>query len=277
MPRQVVKDQKLCLPVALVREWQHHPHCGKDFTAWMEDFLKEKNHQLVDPEKETEPSAAKRPPGDAQSGPSPKKPKLESTLDPKFLVPIGDIKDTLIQEINLGKDWPAIHLREGDHSYLVNASDKAWSHTDPCIALFGAGSWKILKEKGSDRALQFVLSNQDDMVFMDNVCQPLSKVLAAMRAKKPDCKVCYHTLDETSSSAAFSLTSTHNVFFVGKADETALGKHNVGWALLKNLGPALRVVWHVRWTTKGLSPIKPSIHFVGPITVPEQNAVQLHP
>lgn len=64
--------------------------------------------------------------------------------------------------------------------------------------------------------MQFVLTNQDDVVFMDNVCQPLSKVLAAMRAKKPDCKVCYHSLEETSSSAAFTLTSTHQVFSLAK-------------------------------------------------------------
>ena len=34
-------DEKLFLPVGLVREWQDHSQVGHEFKSWMETFLKD--------------------------------------------------------------------------------------------------------------------------------------------------------------------------------------------------------------------------------------------
>ena len=44
----MIKDENLSIPAAIVREWQDHAQCGKEFQAWLEDFLKQ--YKVIDPE-----------------------------------------------------------------------------------------------------------------------------------------------------------------------------------------------------------------------------------
>ena len=183
---QVMKDEQLFLPVSVVREWQDHGTCGPQFKAWMDKFLT--NHgKLIDPEEEKkkEEESNKRS-GDGQtSGPSPKKPRIEAAdlISKEHYLTATEIQQPLIQEVKLEKSMPTVHLRGGDTAFLVNMSDKEWTGCHPCIAMFGNGTYKILKEgqEGNEKSIELQFASSEDLVILGGSMQKLGQVLKDMR------------------------------------------------------------------------------------------------
>ena len=266
----------------MVKEWQDHKTCGAEFKAWLDKFL-EKHGKLIDPEenKKKEEEEAKKRIGDG-ANPSPKKPKtVASEVAKECILKHEDIQQPLLSDVKLEKGMPTLHFRGGDTCYLVNASDKPWTATHPTVAMFGNGSYKILKQgvDAGDKSVELKWESSEDLVIFGGQIQKLGQVIADMRAKKPDCKISYYTMEDKQHSTppTFKLKSTHRVVFLKKEEqEGTVAKHNAGMKLPFRNSPVLKVLWHVRWTTKGLSLVKPACHVIGQVTLEPGEALRLH-
>ena len=290
---QVMKDDQLFLPVTVVREWQDHHQVGSDFKAWMEKFLA-RNGKVIDPEEEAKkkrqqqgdqgnpsPENGKRAGGSENTSPQQKRARVEGpALDEKYLVNNSDVAEALVSEIKLqSKEWPTLQLRSEGACLLMNKTEKSWQQTDPVISFFGAGAYKILKDGQDlpDKSVALEFKDYTDIIVLNGAVQTLGDAMAEMRAKKPDCKICYFELDTSPGLNEFTLKNTHRVIFSQKNDDNKeLGRQNAGFSLPFRTSGLLRLVWHCRWTTKGLSPIKPAIHLIGQINLPAGHAIKLH-
>ena len=271
------------LPVAVVKEWQDHQTCGTEFKAWLDKFL-ETHGKLIDPDEERkkEEEEKRKRMGDG-ANPSPKKAKtVASEVSKECVVSHADIQQPLLSEVKLDKGMPTLHFRGADSCYLVNASDKPWTATHPAVAMFGNGSYKILKEgvEAGDKSIELIFQSSEDLVILGGQIQKIGQVIADMRAKKPDCKICYFNMEDEQHTnlPSFKLKASHRVVFQKKDDqqEGTIAKHNAGMKLPFRSSPVLKVLWHVRWTTKGLSPVKPACHVIGQVTLAPGEALRLH-
>ena len=276
----MIKEEKLYMPVALVREWGQNAQVGEEFNAWKDAFLQK--HALIDPEaeqkggEEGQGQGLKRGvEGVGGATPSPKRLKVQS-LAAELFVLAADISQPLVQEIKLQKDWPVLQLRGADQCYLVNNTAKTWAMSDVGVAFYGAGSYKILKpgQELPSKAVELSLSSHADTVILNGCVVTLGQAVGEMRQKKPDCRVAYFEVVPGESLNEFQLRPTHRVVFCGKdtADGNVLARHNCGWALPKT---CLSTVWHMRWSAKGLIPVKPALHLLGNVELEAGRGVQL--
>ena len=127
----------------------------------------------------------------------------------------------------------------------------------------------------------FKMVDQGTEVIFNGNYVSVGDVLLEQRKKKPDCQVNYHTAEcLPSDPSKVSVKTTRQVAFEGLDDEQPGGKVSV-----TNLGNRCElelwktkfsdVVWHVRWTAKGLMPIKPSVVFTEDIAIPAGHAALL--
>lgn len=277
---QVLKNEELGLPVQVIREWQDHATCGPEFRKWLEAF--QAKHKVIDDQaeqnddKEGQPSDGKRNSNGGQSGPSPKKARTEApALEPGRIIESSKITGALINEYSLavGKDLAvSFHMRADDQLFLVNKGSKTWSASDPAILQFGSGSWRVLKSNQEilDGAVELKFTGCDDKILLNGTVQTLGQAMAEMRQKKPDAKIAYYQIQETDDIKQFSLTSTHHVVFMCKVEEgTEWSSKNLAakvWKAGMDGGP-LKLIWYMRWATKGLLPIKPVLHLLGQATL----------
>lgn len=275
----MIKDEKLFMPVALVREWGQNTQCGSEFNAWKDAFLQK--HALIDPEadqgEESKDGQNGKRGGDGAT-PSPKRPKVQnSNLAPELFVLAADINQPLVQEIKLQKDWPVLQLRGADQCYLVNNSAKTWAMSDAGLAFYGAGSYKILKagQELPSKGVELNLSSHADTVILNGSVVTLGQAIGEMRQKKPDCRVAYFEMVPGESLNEFQLRPTRRVMFCGKdtPDGNAVARHNCGWLLPQKT--CLSTVWHMRWSAKGLIPVKPALHLLGFVELEAGRGIQL--
>ena len=165
----------------------------------------------------------------------------------------------------------------------IRAQSEVW------LANKGAsrGSFKLLKQSeekdASVRLLEFQLSSHEDFVFVNNQLTTVGQAVAEQRKSKPDCKVLYHDFvtEQDKGLNEFGLKVTHRVAFMPRSEEStaeasfgnvALPEKDTTWIQSK----ALCVLWHCRWTTKGLSPVKPAVHLRGSIVLKPGQALNCH-
>ena len=75
-----------------------------------------------------------------------------------------------------------------------------------------------------------------------------------------------------------TLTQTHRILFLPKDDQgTEISAHSFGvkcdysyWG-----SDMSQVMWHVRWTQKGLMPVKPAVHLTNRVSLPAGRALLL--
>ena len=105
---------------------------------------------------------------------------------------------------------------------------------------FSRGSFKLVKAKETmdEKAIPFTITNAGDVVCLSGTVMTIRDALQQQRKTKPEAGVCYHTVKvpEENASAAREPFKT-----CGSS-------------------PSLKLVWWVRWTVKGLSPVKPMLH-----------------
>ena len=106
------------------------------------------------------------------------------------------------------------------------------------------------------------------------MCTSLQKVLLAQREKDPDVKVCYHKLhwDEVDPKL-FTITQTHIISF------NPLEAKGVAASNMATQEPVpfwnnevTHVVWFVRWSQKGLLPVKPAVFLKGELNLMSEQA-----
>lgn len=284
---EVVKDEALHLPVGVVREWKGHQQCGRDFEAWLDKFT-EAGHKLIDPEEEKKKEEEKKRTADQSAGgtaPAGGAPKRARTsghqVDEKLMLAGSDISQPLITEIKL-QPGLTLHCRSEKTFYLLNSSDKATQQADLCVGLFGSGSYKIIKnnQERPANSIPLKFENHSTLVVLNGSVSTLGDVVQAERQKKPDAKICYYDLIGSAESVnQFDLKSTHHVVFVPKPGEDGgtLGKHNCASQLPRDADSScIRLLWHVRWCQKGLSPVKPALRIVGSLDLKAGWALKLH-
>ena len=274
----VIKDSKLILPLEIVKAWQFSPLFGKEFVTWMDKF-NAKGDQFVVSEQttakheETSPSN-KRKGEDQHESPS-KKLKIDTSL----VLESSKVKEPLLQECKLlaaGKDQVWMQLRANHTAVIINKDDKK-DFTMSCwdfVAGFGRGGFKLLKgenETPKPQQFEFKLENQDDLVQLNNTTISVGKALARQHESKPDAKICYHTITiDTNDPSKMTFQQTHRIVFENELDRNgkpaelsnanfAAKEEYQSWAS----SPAAQVIWAVRWTAKGLQPIKPVLVLQG--------------
>ena len=267
-----------------MREWKDHAQVGQEFQLWLDEFLK--TYKMIDPEQERQqnPTPGQSPQPGTGEGPEPSPSKRARTeniapVDASLVISANDVTQALIHEIKMQSGWPMLHVRAEGAAYLLNNTDKNWVQTNPVVAFFGPGSYKILKadQPVPDKAILLDLSGHADQITLNGVVTTIGEAVTTMRQKKPDCKVCYHQILEGSSMSEFGLKSTHKVIFLRKdEDAEKLGKHNIAPQLPFNGSGCLKLVWHMRWCQKGLTPVKPALHVSGAVSLPPAHALKLH-
>lgn len=277
---QVVKDEKLFLPVGLVREWQDHSQVGHEFKSWMETFLKD--HAIIDPAEQqqqqqqeenpdADPEGRKRAAAGGGQNPSPnKRARVINPVDSTLIVDSNSITTAMINEyeVQKGKDLSvALQLRAEQQVYLLNKGTKPWKALDPMVCGFGNGTWKVVKPNTEKppNSVQLCFKNHEALILLNGTLQTIGQAVNDMRLKKPDAKIAYHTIQEGESLQEFNLTVTHQVAFVAKIEEgTEMSQKNVALKLYTDgVNSPLQLIWYMRWSTKGLTPIKPALHLVG--------------
>ena len=141
------------------------------------------------------------------------------------IIEAKQISTALLHEFSLptAKDISmALHLRSESEIFVVNKGTKEWSSVDPAIAFFGNGTWKVLKDAQQlpENSVELAFKSHRDLVLLNGSAQSLGVVLAEMRAKKPDAKICYHKINEAEKLSEFSLTVTHRVIFQSKLEQS---------------------------------------------------------
>ena len=150
----------------------------------MDKRMETPTYKMVDPDevmKKPDESLGKRKPTDLPD-PSPRKrPKLSANT-----VEAQSISEALMVEAKLaGKDAPVLRLRANHATYLVNNNVQKWTPSVGYVCGFGRGSFKLLKSEGADvpsGAIEFKLTNQDDMVVVNGPVSPWGQVLREQRS-----------------------------------------------------------------------------------------------
>lgn len=286
-------DNKLQIPVSVVKEWQLHPRFGTQFTAWLDNFMKDfsvadenlagsgDGGSAPDAVSGPGPSNAKRKSTGKASSASHKTPKLEDLAS--FIVDVKDITESLLAEAQMsGKAAPFYQIRTGHQLYLVNKSDSEWQSSSLCmIAGYGKGSFKLIKPNDTETnvsdMIQFKLESHDDMVVFNGQLVTMGHVMNDQFAKKPDTEVCYHKLTcSENNPKEFTLEQTHNIMFSPVREE---GDCKLGSVASREpvqsykSAPCLRLLWTVRFTAKGLMPVKPGVYLMGAVSLPAGKAL----
>jgi len=285
-------DNKLQMPLAVVKEWQLHPRFGTQFTAWLDNFMKD--YSVADGSENlagsgdggsgagSGPSNAKRKSTGKASSASPNKtPKLEDLAS--FIVDAKDITDSLLAEAQMvGKVAPFYQIRTGHQLYVVSKSASDWQSPSLCmVAGYGKGSFKLIKPNDTEtdvsEKIQFKMESQDDIVVFNGQLVTLGQVMNEQFAKKPDTEVCYHKLTcSENNPKEFTLEQTHNIMFSPVREE---GDCKLGSVASREpvqsykSAPCLRLLWTVRFTAKGLMPVKPGVYLTGSVLLPAGKAL----
>ena len=280
------ESQQLKLPAALLKQYQHHPTFGKEWGAWLDNFILDPLHKIAqesgDGVADKTPEASVKRKGadpDLKVLETPAK-KVKMTYD---IIETSAITDVLIKEAKMGtgKDQPSVQIRSSHKIFIVNPSLQEWSGTCAYVASFGKGNWKGLTNGAAvpEKGLLFTLTGSEDYVVLNNVVTELGKVYQDQMKTKPDAVICYHKVTtDTANAKKFTLTQTHQICFVpveqAATDKETTTQNNIAskedvkhW----NSG-IMHVLWAVRWTAKGLQPIKPVVHLKGELVIPPGRA-----
>jgi hypothetical protein len=279
-------ENQLQVPALIVKEWQLHPNFGIQFTVWLDKFVQ--TYSIADTElKSMESSADTKTPDKRKAnmklpGESPSKVQKLPDLG-QYLIETKDITETLLAEAQLpGKAAPWYQLRTGHKIYLVNKGTSDWQSPSMCMcAAYGKGNFKLIKPGQTDEDLAggvaFNLQSSKDVVVYNNQLVTLGQVVNDQLHKKPDAEICYHKMTVSDESPKeFTLEQTHKIVFVTSKDDKDPNKLS-GIAAKEptesyTSAPCLQLLWSVRWTTKGLMPVKPAVYLTGTIVMPPGRA-----
>ena len=95
---------------------------------------------------------------------------------------------------------------------------------------WGQGNFKLSNASAAldDKALEFKLSNEQDLVCLSGDVTTLGEVLAFQRQQKPDASVNYHSLEQSAENPGkYVLQQTHRIAFLhqdGASDDECCRK-----------------------------------------------------
>ena len=278
--------KQLQIPAALVKHWATHAEFGSRFQGWLDDFLKTYE---VTSEAET-PAPAGQGGGQPQPSEEPPSKKArvspadEKALDASFILDNDKVEGALLFDVKLApKDALNFQLRAGHRGFLVNLlGNEVTLKGGTAVVGFGRGSFKLVKAKETmdEKAIPFTITSAEDVVCLNGRVMTIRDALQQQRKTKPEAGVCYHTVKVPEENASsFHFSTTHTVAYMpagqGGKNKKDGGEEDAGSdagvVTANNVAarepfktwessPSLKLVWWVRWTVKGLSPVKPMLH-----------------
>ena len=122
----------------------------------------------------------------------------------------------------------------------------------------------------------FEFHSSNDLVVFNGVVMPIGTVYLEKAKNEAKVKIAYHDVgtQDPHDPSQFPITMTHKVGFAFNYDaEDKAGDDNKATMMAAKCEPSMwntkvtRVLWQVRWTPKGLTPIKPSVYNLADITL----------
>lgn len=149
------------------------------------------------------------------------------------------------------------------------------------VAAFGPGSFALAKgsEALTERQVEYSLANHNTLVVLNNTVLPLGKVLKDHRETKPDALIIYYKINcDPATPNEFTLEATHRLMFALKEEPAEVSIHNVAGkaAMASWATEATEILWVVRWTQKGLTPVRPAVYMKGAVSLPPGHACYLN-
>ncbi len=272
----------LRVPDKIMTAWHDHATFGGEFKQWLTEC--EANAIPINL-KETDSQNTKRAAAGQGENPSgPKRGKTEATANAApaatNTIAIAEMPSPLVWESTLSGPGKSGNLKlvvtVGQRIFIVNDTDKEKSLPQGnCLAGYYKGSFDF--KTGTDLAdneVLFLLSNASDLVYFQGKTQSMKAIMAEKRKTSPlDTKVLYHKLVEAPSpedSSFFKFELAHRCVFkcedVPSAKQEEDGKKTVPWTHLagcfrsdKWTTDLSELVWSVKWTARGLQPVRPLI------------------
>ncbi|CAK9068414.1 unnamed protein product [Durusdinium trenchii] len=279
--------RKLQIPKPLVQKWRTDSDFGDEFGTWLDNFCEKYSVAENEQTSQTSPNKNKRD-GEEPENPTPVKKNKVEEVGPEFILANDKVQETLLFEAKLqGKDSLSFQIRTGHQLFVVNSTPSELS-VKPGTALvgFGRGSFKLVKDNEvlSEKAMVFEMSSES-LVSLNGVVSTVSEVLAKQRETKPSAEVCYHKATLVPDKlGVYDFRVTHKVAFVpaaaGKNDAdqgSGTGKDDpVSASNIAAREPSstfqgmhsMSLVWHVKWTVKGLQPVKVMLHCMKQLVLP---------
>ena len=131
----------------------------------------------------------------------------------------------------------------------------------------------------TDSMWPFVLETSEDLVVMNGTVQSVGQLIKDKQKLDSSVKIAYHTIGahNPDSATLFQISQTHKICFI--AEKENQGSKAQTFALQVPLKcwntNVTQVLWQVRWTTKGLTPIKPAIYTMVNIELPPGRCISL--
>ena len=282
----------IAVPQHLVDEWGQHPVHSEEFCAKLKAIVEEfgepsaeTGSEVVAPESEV-PSAKRR----RMSEPV-------QTMDASE-VPQTKLAEAALQ--NLKKDLSGkVLLRiDATQSWYItnNAGTEAKLAAGMVVAGFGPGGFQHQPRNGQevaavdqDKLVLFDLTSAE-FVLHNGKLESLGEILQARETEKGKAAVCYHEVAVKAGEALgqYQITRKHEVYFkpnakvLAEEDGTEL-KLQTGTSSFAALVPFtgfqkfqhVRVLWAVKWTLKGLMPVKPVVCLHAEVLLPPGKAMKL--
>lgn len=293
-------------PDRLVATWHDHHEFGGKFREWLSQ-TREKGFLDITAEEKNEAQGKKREVADTTGVGEGRPPKKIKSGEPSEVTAIR--LEELPTPLCWGGNFPCgnkksfgqLVIAVGKRIFICNrnTTDPLQCSTATHIAGYYRGKWIMLKEKGSaddgprPSDVVFHVKDADSLVFLDGKLQTLAEVVAAKRAVSPlEVKILYHGLKEKPRSDNAKWFETELKFQTLFRPESAPVKEeqkdknsveaNLPYTSLAGcLDPGhwetklCKVVWCVKWTDRGLSPVRPLVMLTRNFQVPPGHAVEL--
>ena len=148
------------------------------------------------------------------------------------------------------------------------------------LAGFGRGKW-IVKEDGynEETDILYSLSGYEEKVLHGTDLLELLDVVNEKRTTNPDCRVAYHDMTPIPPSdslplGAFKLDVTKEIAFRPLTDvEGPAAKGHLQTRLASTIpvnawdGNYSKLIWTLKWSTNGLTPVRPQIVLTKNVTL----------
>ena len=112
--------------------------------------------------------------------------------------------------------------------------------------------------------IEFKVEDDSHPVLFNGNVTTVGKLINDKAKTDPTCEIAYHkhTLSP-NKPGCFTCVQEHQVVFLKKEDSTDATQTNIGAKVPFSTWDSrvTRILWLVRWTAKGLMPVKPCVHF----------------
>jgi hypothetical protein len=206
-------------------------------------------------------------------------------VDDSRIVDPASITSTLLHECKLlekttTKNNVLLQIRTDDVTIILNNGTTEFDIPSfTSLVGFGKGAFKLIKDTDPlpPGAIEYKLTNQDELVMLGNVVQPIGRLLIDQLAKKPDTKLSYHNfVQHPADPRLFDIKQTHRIVYVpSAATESAVSNTNLGCKQIAELWDTdtMRRVWQLRATAgKGLQVACCKVVSIVDIKVPPNKA-----